>query len=287
MIFIVDELDRCRPDYAVEVLEKIKHFFSVKGVVFVLSIDKEQLGNSIRGYYGSEKIEADEYLRRFIDIEYALPEPDIADFCKYLYTYFGFSDFYKSSERSQHPVFENEEEMFLKLSIRLCSENRLSLRQIEKIFAYTRLVLRSFNSNMYVYPDMLFLMIYIKYYKNKLYTIIKSQNLSIQEFVNNIGEIFTDNFRKDKEDEYTTTFTSAITKLIHFYNNRHRRTISGQNLIEVGTNGEKYKLTFSLPEDIDKERVCQLLCYFNRTFHGYDMKLKFFVDKIDLLEPLQ
>lgn len=39
LIFIVDELDRCRPDYAVEVLERIKHFFSIKGIVFVLSLE--------------------------------------------------------------------------------------------------------------------------------------------------------------------------------------------------------------------------------------------------------
>ncbi len=40
VVFIIDELDRCRPNYAVELLEKVKHFFSVKGIVFVLSIDK-------------------------------------------------------------------------------------------------------------------------------------------------------------------------------------------------------------------------------------------------------
>jgi len=56
LIFIVDELDRCRPDYAVAILEQIKHFFSVPNIVFVLSIDKEQLGNAVRGVYGSEQI---------------------------------------------------------------------------------------------------------------------------------------------------------------------------------------------------------------------------------------
>ena len=88
LIFIIDELDRCRPDYAVEVLERIKHFFSIKGIVFVLSIDKEQLCNSIRGHYGSDRINAEEYLRRFIDVEYLLPKPDIDSYCKYLYEYF-------------------------------------------------------------------------------------------------------------------------------------------------------------------------------------------------------
>ena len=74
VVFIIDELDRCRPDYAVEILEIIKHFFSVPGIVFILSIDKDQLANSVRGYYGSDRIDAEEYLRRFIDIEYSLPD---------------------------------------------------------------------------------------------------------------------------------------------------------------------------------------------------------------------
>lgn len=43
VVFIIDELDRCRPNYAVEVLEKVKHFFSVQGIVFVLSLNSAAL----------------------------------------------------------------------------------------------------------------------------------------------------------------------------------------------------------------------------------------------------
>jgi len=110
LIFIIDELDRCRPDYAVELLEQIKHFFSVSGIVFVLSIDKNHLASSIKGYYGSECINTDEYLRRFIDLEYSIPRPSTKSFCKYLYTYYSFGDFYLSDERKGHQVFQNDPE---------------------------------------------------------------------------------------------------------------------------------------------------------------------------------
>jgi len=93
LVFIIDELDRCRPDYAVEVLEKVKHFFDVPGIVFVLSIDKIQLGNAIRGFYGSEQLNADEYLRRFIDIEYRIPKPSTIEVCEYFNNYFNFNAF--------------------------------------------------------------------------------------------------------------------------------------------------------------------------------------------------
>jgi len=40
LIVFIDELDRCRPPYAIKVLEAVKHFFSVPNVVFILSLDK-------------------------------------------------------------------------------------------------------------------------------------------------------------------------------------------------------------------------------------------------------
>lgn len=37
VLFLVDELDRCRPDYAITYLETIKHIFDIKGAVFFVS----------------------------------------------------------------------------------------------------------------------------------------------------------------------------------------------------------------------------------------------------------
>ena len=85
LVYLVDELDRCNPSFAVKVLERIKHLFDVPNVVFVLSIDKKQLACSVKGFYGSHEIDADEYLRRFIDVEYNLPEADSELFCEYLF----------------------------------------------------------------------------------------------------------------------------------------------------------------------------------------------------------
>jgi len=84
LVFIIDELDRCRPDYAVKVLESVKHMFSVPNIVFIVSIDKTQLMHSINGFYGSENINSEEYLRRFFDLELNLPDPDKKGFIKTL-----------------------------------------------------------------------------------------------------------------------------------------------------------------------------------------------------------
>jgi hypothetical protein len=75
LVILVDELDRCRPTYAAEVLERIKHLFDVPNVVFLLALDMDQLCSSIKGIYGAD-MDARDYLRRFIDVEYRLPEVD-------------------------------------------------------------------------------------------------------------------------------------------------------------------------------------------------------------------
>jgi len=43
ILFLVDELDRCRPDYAISYLETIKHIFDIQGTVFILAADKRHL----------------------------------------------------------------------------------------------------------------------------------------------------------------------------------------------------------------------------------------------------
>ncbi|MGL6119248.1 MAG: KAP family P-loop NTPase fold protein, partial [Fusobacteriaceae bacterium] len=74
MIF-VDELDRCRPTYAIEMLETIKHYFGSENYIFVLSLDKVQLSHSIATIYG-QNMDSAGYLTRFIDLEYTLKKVD-------------------------------------------------------------------------------------------------------------------------------------------------------------------------------------------------------------------
>ena len=69
----VDELDRCRPDYAVAILETIKHVFDVVNVQFVLVTNSTQLRASINHCYGSE-VNSQRYLDKFIGFSFVLPE---------------------------------------------------------------------------------------------------------------------------------------------------------------------------------------------------------------------
>lgn len=73
LVVVIDELDRCRPDYALAVLETIKHFFAVPNVHFVLGVNLSALEHSVKARYGGQ-IDAEGYLRRFISITMTLPQ---------------------------------------------------------------------------------------------------------------------------------------------------------------------------------------------------------------------
>ncbi|MFK4136014.1 P-loop NTPase fold protein [Pseudomonas luteola] len=76
LIVFVDELDRCKPTYAIDVLERIKHLFDVERLVFVLAINRDQLSKSFQGVYGPS-FDGLNYLKRFIDLDYQLNVPKI------------------------------------------------------------------------------------------------------------------------------------------------------------------------------------------------------------------
>ncbi|MFT4924461.1 MAG: hypothetical protein ACI8WB_000539 [Phenylobacterium sp.] len=79
MYIFIDELDRCRPTFAIELLEVVKHIFSMQRVIFVIATDTEQLQHSIRAVYGSG-FDSQKYLLRFFDRSFSLPTAKTADY---------------------------------------------------------------------------------------------------------------------------------------------------------------------------------------------------------------
>ncbi|MCV3284335.1 KAP family NTPase, partial [Aeromonas veronii] len=83
---LIDELDRCRPSYAVEMLETIKHIFDIPRVVFVLATDTEQLQHAIKVVYG-EGFDAQNYLGRFFIRRFTLKNISRHEFITCLLTW--------------------------------------------------------------------------------------------------------------------------------------------------------------------------------------------------------
>ncbi|MFH7010673.1 P-loop NTPase fold protein [Flavobacterium sp. FlaQc-52] len=284
LIFIVDELDRCRPDYAVAILEQIKHFFSVPNIVFVLSIDKEQLGNAIRGVYGSELIDAEEYLRRFIDMEYSIPEPEVEKYCGYLYNYFGFKDFFESISRLNSWDLRKDSSDFITIANILFKKSNISLRQQEKIFAHARLVLRSFSENSYVIPSLFLLLIYIKVKDINLYNKIRLKKILIQDL-----QVEYFNIIKSDNNEDDNGIVRLEAYLMHYYNNYQVPTYERTKLYYYDNVSEERKLLISSLTDKtkDHEDFLQILMEMSSVRgNGRELDISHLLKKIDLTEAV-
>lgn len=79
LVVIIDELDRCRPSYAVQLLERIKHYFDCDNITFIFSVNLFELQYTIKRYYG-EGFDASKYLDRFFDMTISLPPADMRAF---------------------------------------------------------------------------------------------------------------------------------------------------------------------------------------------------------------
>lgn len=73
LLIVVDELDRCRPDFALSLIERIKHLFSAQDVSFLLLANTAQLQNYAKALYGAD-VDAANYLRKFFTLSVDLPK---------------------------------------------------------------------------------------------------------------------------------------------------------------------------------------------------------------------
>lgn len=128
LIFIIDELDRCKPSFAVNLLEIIKHYFSDRNVVFVLAVDSSQLVHTVRKYYG-QGFNAEAYLNRFFDYTISLNE---ADRKKYLQYYLSIPD----NGMWKHNIPAD-----------IADHLDMSMREIETYFRSLSLLSRYFDRN--------------------------------------------------------------------------------------------------------------------------------------------
>lgn len=155
-VFIVDELDRCRPVFAIEVLETIKHIFDVSHCIFVLGIDRNQLQKSIQAVYG--EIDAQKYLERFFDFDMRLASPDVAAYFNHIY------DRYIPVNQNlpRYIAVGCKNGRFRTTLLHICECFRLNLREIEIVFKTFFAVLSFEKIQKCSHPILLAIMIVIR-----------------------------------------------------------------------------------------------------------------------------
>lgn len=91
LFVLVDEIDRCRPDFAIALLERVKHLFEINHVVFVIATHTAQLRHAVGAIYGVE-FDAERYLLRFFDRTYVFEEPSLDNFIDWLVNQYHIDD---------------------------------------------------------------------------------------------------------------------------------------------------------------------------------------------------
>ena len=163
LIFFVDELDRCRPDFAMTLLERIKHLFNVERVVFVLSVDRQQLRNTVQHLYGCGE-NADVYLRRFIDLSYQLPKPAPHAFVSLLISRMHLTEFL-----SQRANGQREAKRLERYFIEVVDWLDLDLRTQEQCFTRLNAIIRLWKDKEFVPTDFLAVMVGLKVGRPQLF----------------------------------------------------------------------------------------------------------------------
>lgn len=146
MFVFVDELDRCRPLYAIKLLEDLKHLFDIDGLVFVVATDSDQLAHSVKAIYGAE-FEARKYLRRFFDRVFVFPDASRRGFLTTAFLSFGIdldSTFFNSGGVTPIAIIENWADSLA-----------LSNRDIVQITEIISSFVTSFNHNSKIEPNFL------------------------------------------------------------------------------------------------------------------------------------
>lgn len=175
LFVFIDELDRCRPTYAIELLEAVKHLFGVPGIYFVVATNLEQLGHSICAVYG-ERFDSERYLKRFFDQEYLLPSPDNAQFTEFLFDRYLLGDFGELYSVIEKGVYGNTPPEYTMFSI-LTDSFVLGPRDQEQVAGALQAVLSNWPRGERIHLAYLLFLIIVKQKSTKLFQDLSANRL--------------------------------------------------------------------------------------------------------------
>lgn len=200
---LIDELDRCRPTYAIEILESIKHLVGVRGIFFIIATDTEQLSHTVKAVYG-QSFDSTKYLNRFFDEFYLLRKPTNLEFIE------------KNIEETNQVSLtesvlarkEDDKKYHAILLEKVFSSFNFSLRDIEQCLFKYHTITRDKPQGFQIHPILVSYMISLKHYNQAAYSrIIEHTKFS------EISELHNDP-KNNLENHITSIFTSGNNRRI-------------------------------------------------------------------------
>lgn len=178
LVFFIDELDRCRPDFSISLLERIKHMFDIPNIVFVLSVDKHQLKAATQSIYGVN-IDADEYLRKFIDIEFGMPRVNSKKFVEMCLKRSGIDELY--ALKGQQSVTQRES--FIRFFTAVADSKMLSLRTQERCIVRLKIVLEQTPESEELQPVLAVPLIVLRSLNERLFASFVAGHWEMKELI--------------------------------------------------------------------------------------------------------
>ncbi|MDO9480500.1 MAG: P-loop NTPase fold protein [Hydrogenophaga sp.] len=272
LVFFIDELDRCRPTFAIELLERVKHLFDVKNIVFVLSIDKSQLKAITAAVYG-ERIDAHEYLRRFLDLELALPSLHSKAFTSLQLQQFGLTEFFEARKKYRGLAYDGDHfvETFTILS-RIFS---LTVRARERCLTRLALVAMQTPENHYLDPVVVSFLIVLRDAQGDLYRGLVSGAVSPRDVVAAVRA------REGAREFTASRFSSVIEAYLVIGDvDRERGARVWEELTKLAEDKTPVAETLLARAIVEKKR-------FIDGEWGRDFSLSFVANKIDLASMVE
>lgn len=197
VIVFVDELDRCRPTYAIELLERIKHILDIENLLFVISMDKKQLCHCVESVYGSG-IDSIGYLRRFIDIEYHLKSPEIGSYIEALHEAFDLDRFFEKRKQYRELVYDREH--LSNVFVLLVNGFGFTIREIQQLFSKINLAILATKEKEYLHPALLLFLMVVKEVKPALYEEFCKKESTPEQMIDYLYSKFSTQFRLESFD---------------------------------------------------------------------------------------
>ena len=182
-------MDRCKPTFAIQTLEVVKHIFDIENVVFIFAVDIEQLSHCVESVYGNN-INATGYLNRFFDYISKIPTPNVVDYIAYKLEAF-ISDFdlivppevEKNLSSSRLPKSKHPTMLISDYINDLADMFSLSLREIDTLLQSYRIIFDNFLNQYYHYDaHRLYLFLLCLKYKNiTFFNLLFSGNPTYQQ----------------------------------------------------------------------------------------------------------
>ena len=272
LIIFIDELDRCRPTYAIELLERIKHLFSIERLVFVLSTDTTQLTHSICAVYGNG-FDAKKYLQRFIDLDYTLKKPEREKYIQLQLNKLGIEQ--EIPKKSNASINDLKDCLFF-----FAKRFDLKIRDINLLLMRIRLILYSIPDGHWLDAPLLVSLLMLRDKNNELY----KQYIETPSIADKVYEFLCQGFLPLRNDNLNVD-SDTVAVIIGFLISTNNFRIENNNqdfnrLIKpYNNNTENHNETILLIARSPRANG------YNNSVTGKDM-LKLAVERIELVQQI-